>query len=124
MKKYDKMIDICGTNYYVDMDALDKAILSKSGKPTDKIVFTEEKKVFDGDGESLGTEETTTTSVRGKEIDIHKYEIIREMLMSVLDENEETDETLGMARAFEDKSMGFKICFNTLLKYDILAEEE
>lgn len=118
------MLEFGGIYYYIDIDALDKAITPKGSKPTDKVTLYERKEVFNVDGTSAGVETNETTSLKGKEIDGPKYDILREMVMTVLDEDEESDTTLGADRALEKTSLSYKLAFNTLYNYGILKEKE
>lgn len=118
------MIEFGGTIYYIDIDALDKAITPKGVNPTDMITLYEKKEVFNADGTSAGIEINETKSVRGKEIDGPKYDILREMIMTLLDEDEEHDTTMGVDRALEKTPLSYKLAFNTLFNYGILKEKE
>lgn len=119
------MIEFGGSFYYIDIDALEKAIKPVGVEPTDKIIEREEKVVLDGANNVLNTEVTEVSRERGREIDGAKYDIIRMMLEIVTDGTEETDDTaLGAERALEKTSLSFKIAFNTLYNYGILKEQE
>lgn len=118
------MIEFGGIFYYIDIDALDKTITVKGVKPTDKITLYEKKEVFDPSGASTGVETNETTSVRGKEIDGHKYDVIRMMIEVLIDYDEESDTTMGVDRALEKTPLSVKLAFNTLYNYGILKEKE
>jgi hypothetical protein len=118
------MIEFGGILYYIDVNALDKAITPTNVKPTDKITMTETKVVKNGEGVIIGTEEVQTSSLRGKEIDGAKYDIIRMMLETLIDYDEETDDSLGADRALEKTPLAYKLAFNTLYNYGILKEKE
>jgi hypothetical protein len=119
------MIEFGGTIYYLDIDALDKAITPKIGKPSDKVSLTEYKEVTDKAGKVVGTETVTTTSLRGKEIDGPKYDILRMMIETLIDyDDDESDTTLGADRALDKTPLSYKLAFNTLYNYGILKEKE
>ena len=119
------MIEFGGSIYYVDLDALEKAIKPIGVEPTDKIVDREEKAHIDAEGKITGSEITEVTRERGREIDGAKYEMLRLMLEILMDGTEDTDDdSLGIDRALEKTSLSFKIAFNTLYHYGILKEQE
>jgi hypothetical protein len=119
------MIEFGGTIYYIDISAFDKVITPVGFKPTDTITSTETKITKDGSGDIITIEEFSTSSLRGKEIDAAKFEVIRTMLDVVLDYgDDESDTSLGSERALEKTPLSFKIAFNTLINYGIIKEKE
>ena len=117
------MIEFGGTIYYIDIDALDKAITPSGVKTTDKIKEVQTTTTTDAVGNSI-VEQIETTRLRGKEIDGAKYDILRMMIEVLIDYQEEIDDTLGSERAFEKTNVAYKIAFNTLFNYGILKEKE
>jgi len=117
------MIEFGGVIYYIDLDALSKTISPIGSKPTDKYTEIEVKMVKDEKGKLVGTEHLETTSERGKEIDVTKYETIRTMIEVLIDYDEDVDTSLGVDRAFEKMPISFKIAFNTLYECGILKEK-
>lgn len=118
------MIEYGGILYYIDIDALDKTITPKGTKQTDVISVKEVRTVYDASGTVSGTEMTETSSLRGKEIDGPKYEVIRMMVETVIDYNEESDDSLGAERGLAKTPLAYKLAFNTLYQYGILKEKE
>ena len=118
------MIQFGDTIYYIDIEALDKAITPKGFKPTDEIKLTEFKEVTDIEGKVIGTEKNVTTSLRGKEIDGPKYDIIRMMVETIIDYDDESDTSLGADRALYKTPLSYKLAFNTLYNYGIIKEKE
>ena len=92
------MVNIFGKNYYIDIEGI-----------TEKCKTGNTVKNDDG-GESL-------------EINIFKYEIIKMCLDRVLNDVEDVDEELG-AFGQNDTTISFKLAFNTLIKNQILIEDE
>ena len=92
------MLDLFGKQYYIDLETITERC--RTGNT-----------VKDEDGEDT------------LEVNIFKYEVLKMCLGTVLSEAEEADEELG---AFSQKgtSIAFKLAFNTLLKNNILLEEE
>lgn len=118
------MLEFGDTIYYLDLDALDKTITPKGVKPNDKLSVTETKSIYNAKGELIGIESQETTSLRGKEIDGAKYEVIRTMIEVVLDDEDDQDTSLGAERALDKTPLSYKVAFNTLLHYGILKEKE
>jgi hypothetical protein len=58
----------------------------------------------------------------GLELNVFKFEVFKACIERILGEYEETDDNLG-AFVENNTSPSFKIAFNTLLKYEILKEE-
>lgn len=91
------MVELFGKTYYIDVDGI-----------TDKCRTGNTIKEEDG-SESL-------------EINIFKYEIIKMCLERVLGEVDEIDEEMVMFGK-NNITISFKIAFNTLIKNNILIEE-
>lgn len=118
------MVEFGGIVYSVDLDAFSKAIKLGDGKPTDLVGHTTTKTVYNEHNIATSIEVTTTTNERGFEIDGSKYDTLRMMLEIVMDDVDETDDTLGADRALDKLGLSYKIAFNTLLSYGILKESE
>jgi hypothetical protein len=92
------MVEIFGKNYYIDIDGI-----------------TEKCKT----GNTVKDEDNNETL----EVNIFKYEVIKMCLERVLNDYEDVDEEIGVF-AQKDTSISFKIAFNTLIKNEILKEED
>ena len=92
------MVEIFGKSYYIDLDGI-----------------TEKCRTGGTISEEDGGEVT--------EVNIFKYEVIKMCLDRVLGEIDEVDEELGKF-AQEGTSVSFKIAFNTLIKNQILIEDD
>jgi hypothetical protein len=92
------MVEIYGKNYYIDIDGVTERCRTERA-----INDTEE-------GDAL-------------EINIFKYELIKMCLERVLDDYEDVDESMGMFGSNNAK-VAFKIAFNTLIKNEILIEDD
>ncbi len=91
------MVEVFGKNYYIDLDCIVKSCQIPVSNGTDT-------------GDTI-------------EINVFKYEMIKMCLDRVLSEFRETDEEMGEF-GLNDNSASFKIAFNTLIKYDILIEDD
>jgi len=97
------MVELFGKHYYIDFDGI-----------TDKCRINKKK--------------TRKTSVESEdavsiEVNIFKYEVIKMCLDRVLNEFEEVDEEMGVF-AQKDTAMSFKLAFNSLIKSEIIKEED
>ena len=104
------MLEVLGKYYYIDINSITEKC--KSTVDTTKAVETPK---IEGDEKS---EEKS-----GIEINLFKYETIKICLEVVLSDAEQVDEELG-ALAQTNLPLSFKIAFNTLLKNEIIIEEE
>ena len=117
------MIEFGGVHYYIDLDVLDKTI-SSGTNPDDEVIITETKVIKDENGNILGSEEKETISLKGKEIEGAKYDIVRMMIEVLIDYNEQPDDSLGVERALKTTPLSYKVAFNTLYNCGILKEKE
>jgi hypothetical protein len=95
------MVKIFGKYYYIDIDGIVEKCSVKTPLETDN------------------TEEVL-------EINIFKYEIIKmclERLLSEFQEGNDDDDDMGIF-ALSDVNLSLKIAFNTLIKYNILIEDD
>ena len=121
------MIEFGGVFYYIDIDALDKAVTINNDIVGEDIITVETTTSKDEKGKIIGVDQTISSMKRGKEIDGPKYEILRTMIQVIIDcekETEESDTSLGADRALDKKPLTYKIAFNTLYNYGILKEKE
>ena len=113
------MLEIFGTNYYIDVDTIIETC--RPNYPTEEITSEpppEKSEVLTEAGDAPVPEASSNSG----ELNIFKFEVLKACVERVLGEYEETDENLG-AFAQKSASPSFKIAFNTLLKYEILKEE-
>jgi hypothetical protein len=90
------MIKVLGENYYVDLDEIENYLDMTDDSTTEPI--------------SGGTE---------TKINIIKFEMVKMMLDTVLTEQEDLDEKLGMKGA-SNTSIPFRIAFNSLLNKKLI----
>lgn len=117
------MIEFGGILYYIDLDAFEDSISTKKPSEEETVTSTEKTINKDGDGTIISITETIATVPKVREVDITKFEIIRNLLDVVLDNVEETDTSLGVERALQNTSLSYKIAFNTLYDYGIIKEK-
>jgi hypothetical protein len=91
------MVELFGKNYYIDIDGITEKCRTEPTINND-----------DDDEPSL-------------QINIFKYEIIKMCLDRLLNEYDEVDDGIG-GFGGNNTNASFKIAFNTLIKYEILIE--
>lgn len=117
------MIEFGGNIYYIDFKNLDKVLTSGSGPSTEETITKEIKTDLDGDGKPMHSQITTFATPKGKEVDFPKYEMIKymvEILLEFVEDDEETDFTLGIDRVLSKRPLSYQIAFNTLMANGIL----
>jgi hypothetical protein len=95
------MVNIFGKQYYIDIDGI-----------VDKCKI--ENKITEVNDDTI--DETLS-------INVFKYEIIKMFIDRLLNEIDEVDENMGEF-ASNTTTTSFKIAFNTLIKNQILIEDE
>jgi hypothetical protein len=92
------MVEIFGKSYYIDLDGI-----------------TEKCKT----GNTIKDEDENETL----EVNIFKYEVIKMCLDRLLNDDEPIDEDMGVFGQ-NNTTISFKIAFNTLIKNEILKEDD
>lgn len=118
------MLDIGSSIYVVDLEKLSELLSYDESLQSQTVTEIEVNEVRNEEGELVGTETTTKTYNKGKEIDASRYDLFRMFFEVLLTYNEEFDDTLGFDRAMQNATLPFKITFNTLLNYGVLKEVE
>ena len=90
------MIKVLGENYYIDLDKVEEYLDMSDQYP---------------DEETSGNTETR--------INIIKFEMVKMLIDTILTENEDIDEKLGM-KSSANTSIPFRIAFNSLLNKKII----
>lgn len=117
------MISIGDRYYFIDLEKLDKVLNSGSGASEEQEYehsVTEEK--YNEENVLISKVVTTNKSIKAKEVDPIKYQIISVMIDEVLHygNNEDDDNTLPK-NELDDLPMGIKFTINTLLEYGIIS---
>lgn len=90
------MIKVLGENYYVDLDEVEDYLDMSDDNTTESSTGTTEMK-----------------------INIIKFEMVKMLLETVLTEQEDTDEKLGL-KSSSNTSIPFRIAFNSLLNKKLI----
>lgn len=109
------LLTIGGKELYLDIDALSETVRIESSKTIKNSELLTEEKCDESEGEN---EYLYDSSVQ---IDVAKYEMYREMIITILQSNEEIDDKMGTL-GLNSTSIAFKLAFNTLLMRGILRE--
>lgn len=91
------MVELFGKYYYLDLEGISRVC-------------------------QTGTEVENEDGTTSQEINIFKYEILKVCVERLMNEYIEPDDAMGLLGTTVSPS--FKIAFNTLIKYDILIEDE
>jgi hypothetical protein len=93
------MLNVLGESYYIDFDEIEKYIDMS---------------------DSAEIEETEISGTSEMKVNIIKYEMIKMMLETILSEDLEVDEKLGMKNSTNGISIPFKLAFNSLLNKNLI----
>jgi regulator of PEP synthase PpsR (kinase-PPPase family) len=117
------MIEFGGNVYFIDIDSFSKMVTIENDEPLKNF---DKKYVLDEEGKIIQTEVLESIRERTKELEAAKYDILRELLMVVLDydNGDEDDVLLGAERALSKTPLSYQIAFNTLINYGVLKEKE
>lgn len=118
------MIEFGGVLYYINLEAFEDAISTQKSSEEDAVFSTETITKKNGSGIIEYEKKIVTSAPKDREVDIIKFEIVRNLLDVVLDYDDESDTSLGADRALEKTSLSYKMAFNTLYEYGIIKEKE
>jgi hypothetical protein len=122
-KKEDEtpeLFEIAGSKYYFDLDQLSHFIRIEKPESVDDILGEAKKEMEESESE----EESTPMDAYTQIIDVTKWETTKVMIESVLNEQGPVDEAMGYTKLSSQLSIPFKLSFNTLLKYQIIKEQD
>ena len=121
------LFEIAGVKYYFDLDQLTQFIRIEKPESVDDILGEAKKELVKNteDTEDTENDELVEPELEGYSqiIDITKWETTKVMIETVLTEQGPIDEAMGRTKLSNQLSIPFKLSFNTLLKYQILKEE-
>ena len=121
------LFEIAGVKYYFDLDQLTQFIRIEKPESVDDILGEAKKELAKNpeDTEDSENEESVEPELEGYSqiIDITKWETTKVMIETVLTEQGPIDEAMGRTKLSSQLSIPFKLSFNTLLKYQIIKEE-
>jgi len=112
-------LEIGGNKLFVDYDQLNTMLTT--GDPSLKggeVSESETEETFNAKGELIGKKVTTKKSIKAREVDGFRYQMLMEMLGTVMDIDGESD-SLGNIST-DNFSVGQRIAYNTLIEYKVL----
>jgi len=122
------LFEIAGVKYYFDLDQLTQFIRIEKPESVDDILGEAKKELVKNteDSEDSENEELVEPELEGYSqiIDITKWETTKVMIETVLTEQGPIDEAMGRTKLSNQLSIPFKLSFNTLLKYQIIKEDD
>jgi len=115
----DRLFNIAGEEYYLDLDRISN--FSKMEPTIDEILERREIETVSGDTRTEYVQHFPDNN-GGQMIDVVKWETVRALLESLLQENGVIDESMGFRKLEGQLSIPFRIAFNTLLKNKLIRK--
>jgi predicted RNA-binding protein len=113
-KQKIELFPVAGNNYFFDLEELSQFIRIEKTENIDDILGEAEKELQG---------EIKKDDLESQIIDITKWEAIKVMMECVLNEHSPVDEAMGFGKLSEQLSIPFRLSFNTLIKHNIIKEE-
>jgi hypothetical protein len=109
-----ELFEVAGEEFYFDLDKISDFVRidEESPKGLEKLLDKEE---VDGD-----QTRDIDDSIQGPLIDMTKWDLVKAMIESILNENAIVDEDMGVAKLGKQLSIPFRISFNTLIKNKLI----
>lgn len=120
-----EFFEIAGNKYYFDLDELSQFIRIEKPESVDDILGEAKKELEKNQNKENNNKEEIDENVDlyTQIIDVTKWETTKVMIESVLNQQEPVDEAMGYNAMSKQLSIPFKLSFNTLLKYQIIKQE-
>lgn len=109
------LLTIGGKELYLDIDNLSETVRIDSPKILKNEEISNDENCDDSEDDKLFYDETSI------QIDVAKYEMYREMIVTLLQSNEDIDDKMG-SFGLNSTTIAFKLAYNTLLMKGILRE--
>lgn len=121
----DNLFKIANEEYYIDLDKISNFI--KIDPTIDEILEKHyQEEVINKNNEIDEIRETKNQQIIGPPphtmMDVAKWEVVRALLESLLNENGMIDESMGIRKLEQQLSIPFRISFNTLLKNKLIRK--
>jgi len=115
------MIEFLGEEYFIDFDELTKFLRLEITSDKIKDSVTKVVDVHGEDGKLLTRTKTIEITPRPYEVNMVKYELIKNLIDDLGTLDAEDDPDLG-ANNLKNMTVRFKLAFNTLSNYNILKK--
>lgn len=107
----EEFFEIAGQEYYFDLENISSYIRIEEEPSVDFILNKEEE-----------TEETGELPQNVQMIDVSKWEVIKVLIETTLNENGIIDESMGIKKLEGQLSIPFRLSFNTLIKHKLIRK--
>ena len=107
----EEFFEIAGQEYYFDLDNISSYIRIDDELSVDFILNKETE---------TAEEELETPNLQM--IDVSKWEIIKVLIETTLNENGIIDESMGIKKLESQLSIPFRLSFNTLIKHKLIKK--
>lgn len=107
----EEFFEIAGQEYYFDLENISSYIRIEEEPSVDFILNKEEE-----------TEETSELPQNVQMIDVSKWEVIKVLIETTLNENGIIDESMGIKKLEGQLSIPFRLSFNTLIKHKLIRK--
>lgn len=114
-----KLFNIADEEYYLDLDRISNYI--KLEPTIDEILERREVETLSGNT-NIGYIIPNQMGSDGQMMDVVKWETVRALIESLLQENGIIDESMGFRKLESQLSIPFRIAFNTLLKNKLIKK--
>jgi hypothetical protein len=109
----EELFNIANEEFYIDIDRISDYI--KIDNNVDFLLSKKEESEID--------DESTEGIIQDHQmIDVAKWEVIKALIESILNENSVLDESMGIKKLEGQLSIPFRLSFNTLLKNKIIRK--
>lgn len=118
----DNLFKIANEEFYLDLDRISELIRIEPSIEEILIYQQSEENTNEGKEEIKGEVINNESNLMHNQsmMDVAKWEIIRALLESVLNENGIIDESMGIKKLESQLSIAFRLSFNTLIKNKII----
>jgi hypothetical protein len=108
---------IAGNEFYFDLETLSQFVRLDNSESIEDILGEAKKEM-----ESEKNNETDDVVDYTQIVDLTKWETTKALMDVILNENSIVDEAMGRTKLGEQLSIPFRLSFNTLLKHNIIKE--
>jgi hypothetical protein len=111
------LFEIAGNEFYFDLEALSQFVRLDNSESIEDILGEAKKEI-----ESEKNNEVDEVVDYSQIVDLTKWETTKALMDVILNENSIVDEAMGSTKLGEQLSIPFRLSFNTLLKHNIIKE--
>lgn len=116
------MVNIDGRYYFINFEMIDKVLNNGVGATDERIVSDTVVEVVKSEHGTVVSEKiTTTNTLKPREVNAFRYQVISAMLDEILHNAIDGEESEIPKLELDKLSIGAKLSFNTLLEYGIMS---